>query len=287
MKNRPTSQSGFTLLEVAIVLIVLGILAGGGVSLFKVFTEQKSRSEALAILQQARTAVTSFCTAQGRLPWADGDGDGLEDSGAGSGGLPYLSLGMAPTDSFKRPLRYEVNTALSGDRFSTCSAIRAGISGRPEVVDADGSSTAFPVAAVLVSAGPMDADSNGNVFDAIGTGGHTGNNQTGTPNYLRHPSGAGFDDLVVYVGANELFPGLCEYLALAVNNHSGATVYIHDALRGADIGSVPDGNSGLFDVVSGSRIELRSGSGGGGGIVASTPPTPIALAGRGATLDLP
>jgi len=43
----------------------------------------------------------------------------------------------------------------------------------------------------------------------------------------------------------------------------------------------------VYTVLSGSRLELRSGSGGSGSLVASNPPTPIALAGRGVTITLP
>jgi hypothetical protein len=97
---------------------------------------------------------------------------------------------------------------------------------------------------------------------------------------------AAYDDLAVYISAHELSAEVCEYLSLAVNNNSGSTVYLYDANQGNDIGSVGNGATGLFNVISGSRFELWSGAGRGGSIVASTPPTPIALAGRGATLNI-
>jgi len=98
---------------------------------------------------------------------------------------------------------------------------------------------------------------------------------------------AAYDDLAVYISAHELSAEVCEYLSLAVNNNSGSTVYLYDANQGNDIGNVNNSATGLFNVISGSHFELRSSAGGGGSIVASTPPTPIALAGRGATLTLP
>jgi prepilin-type N-terminal cleavage/methylation domain-containing protein len=280
------NQRGFTLLEIAVVMIIIGILTGGGVSLMKLLTERKARSETVEYLKQARTVLVSFAVTNGRLPWADSDGDGLENNGATNGTLPFLSLQIAPADAYKRVLRYAVNPNLTANRFSGCNALRTGLAAPPAIVDADGTGAAFAVAAVLVSAGPMDADGNGNVFDALASGTHQGNNITGNPNYLRHPMVAAYDDLAVYISAHELSAEVCEYLSLAVNNNSGSTVYLYDANQGNDIGSVGNGATALFNVISGSRFELWSGAGRGGSIVTSTPPTPIALAGRGATLNI-
>ena len=130
------------------------------------------------------------------------------------------------------------------------------------MVDADGAAASFPIAAILVSAGTMDADSDGNVFDDISTGTHQGDNRDGNPNYIRHPSVDDFDDLVVYLGENELYGKICEYLALAVNNTSGATVYVYNSTQGADLGTLNDGSSGVYEIMSRTQIEIRNASGG-------------------------
>ena len=275
------------MLEIAIVMIIIGILAGGGVSLMRMLTERKARNATVDYLHQVRTALVSYAVSNGRLPWADGDADGAEDSGTANGALPYLTLQINPSDAYKRILRYEVNANLATNRTSTCNALRAGLTIRPLVVDADGVATAFSVAAVLVSAGPMDADSNGNVFDLLNAGTHQGNNISGNPNYLRNPPVMTFDDLTAYIGGNELSAQVCEYLDMAVNNNSGGTIYIYDVNQGGDIATLTNTNSGSYNIISGTRIEMRSAAGGGGSIVSSTPPTPIILAGQGATVNLP
>jgi prepilin-type N-terminal cleavage/methylation domain-containing protein len=289
MAERPclNNPKGFTLLEIAIVMVIIGILAGGGVSLMKMLTERKARNATVDYLQQVRTALISFSANNGRLPWADGNGDGAEDNGTTNGTLPFLTLQIAPADAYKRILHYEINANLANNRSATCSALKSGLTVRPRVVDADGSTAAFSVAAVLVSAGPMDADSNGNVLDALTAGSFLGNNVSGNPNYLRNPPIAGFDDLTTYIGGNELFAHGCEYLDLAVNNNSGATVYLYNVSQGSDIASIPSSGTGAYSIISTTRIELRSAAGGGGAIVASTPPTPMILAGQGATVNLP
>lgn len=280
-------QRGFTLIEIAVVMVVIGLLAGGGVSLMRLLTERKARNEALAYLKETHTTLIGFAERTGRLPYADSDNDGIENNGVGAGTLPYRTLQVAPTDPYKRPLRYALNPNLGTNRASSCSALRTGLAGAPQVVDADGAPPAFPIAAILISAGPMDADGDGNMFDDLAAGTHQGDNTDGTPNYLRHPPVAGFDDLAVYLGGNELYSGICEYLSLAVNNHSGSVVYVHDPAQASDLGSLANGGSNVYMVLSGSRLELRSAAGGSGSLVASTPPTPISLAGRGLTITLP
>ena len=134
----------------------------------------------------------------------------------------------------------------------------------------------------------MDLDSDGNVFDAITSGSHQGDNTDGAPNYIRHTPIDTFDDLVVYIGGNELYGNLCEYLTLAVNNGTGEpTAYVRDANQGIDLGSIGDGGSALYEIISGTRIEIWSSAGGGGGIIPSDPPTPISLAGNGFTITIP
>ena len=293
MKHPFTASSrtaGFTLIEIAIVLVIVGMLAGGGTSLLGMLTVRKARNESIEYLNACRETLISYASLYGRLPLASADADGTisDGDGASSGFFPYLDLKMMPTDSYKRVLRYAANSNLGTDRAASCTAIRATLSGAPGVVDADGSTSSFSVAAVLVSAGPADADSDGNVLDLIASGSHQGDNTDGTPNYLRHPPNDTFDDLAVYIGDHEIYDRICEYLVLAVNNNSGSTVHVYDQTEGSDLGSIPSGGlPGRYDILSGTRIEIRSAAGGGGMIVSSTPPTPTLLAGKGHTIDIP
>jgi len=281
------NSRGFSLIEIAIVMVIIGVLAGGGVSLMGMLTKRKARTETIDYLEQAQAALISFADINGRLPWADTSGDGVENSGTTSGNLPYQTLRLSPTDPYKRTLRYELNANLGTNLTASCSVLRSGLSGGPNVVDADGTAASFPIAAILVSAGTMDADSDGNVFDDISTGTHQGDNRDGNPNYIRHPSVDNFDDLVVYLGENELYGKICEYLALAVNNVSGTTVYVYNATQGADLGTLNHENSGVYEIMSRTQIQIRNASGGGGTTMTTTPPNPIVLAGQGRTIDVP
>jgi prepilin-type N-terminal cleavage/methylation domain-containing protein len=282
------NKHGFTLIEIAIVMVIIGLLAGGGVSIMGMLTQRKARNETIDYLKETKEALISYANINGKLPWADTDGDGNQNNNATSGTLPYLDLQVRPSDPYKRVLRYGINSNLGTDRPTTCNALKAGLSSGPRVVDGDGAATSLYIAAILISSGPMDLDSDGNVFDAITSGSHQGDNTDGTPNYIRHTPIDTFDDLVVYIGGNELYGNLCEYLTLAVNNGTGEpTAYVRDTNQGIDLGSIGGGGSALYEIISGTRIEIWSSAGGGGGIIPSDPPTPISLAGNGFTITIP
>jgi len=282
------NKHGFTLIEIAIVMVIIGLLAGGGVSIMGMLTQRKARNETIDYLKETKEALINYVTINGKFPWADTDGDGNQNNNATSGTLPYLDLKVRPSDPYKRVLRYEINSNLGTDRPTTCNGLKTGLSSGPRVIDGDGAAISFYIAAILISSGPMDLDSDGNVFDAISSGSHQGDNTDGTPNYIRHPPIDTFDDLVVYIGGNELYGNLCEYLTLAVNNGTGEpTAYVRDANQGIDLGSIGDGGSALYEIISGTRIEIWSSTGGGGAIIDSTPPTPISLSGNGFTITIP
>jgi prepilin-type N-terminal cleavage/methylation domain-containing protein len=288
-KLKVLSEKGFTLIEIAIVMVIIGLLAGGGVSLMGMLSERRIRNESAEYLNDAKFTLISFAKINGRLPWADNNNDGLENNNIITGTLPYLTLGLKPRDANSRVIGYALNNNLRTDRSTSCSTLRPGLAGAPLMVDADGSATAFPVAAVLISAGPKDADNDGNVFDRVTAGTFRGDNRTGAPNYLRHPPTNTFDDLVVYISGFSLYGEVCGDPMLSVNNGSAANVYVYNITQSSDIGLVAPGSAVTFRIISGEKIQIRDAAGGGGAIVGTTPSTnpPVIIAGSGAVIRVP
>ncbi|MBN1907163.1 MAG: type II secretion system protein [Deltaproteobacteria bacterium] len=287
-KLKVTSEKGFTLIEIAIVMVIIGLLAGGGVSLMGMLSERKIRNENADYLNEAKFALISYAKIHGKLPWADNtNGDGWENNLLATGELPYLTLGMKPRDANSRVIGYALNSNLGTSRSNSCSALRAGLAGSPLVVDSDGSTTAFSVAAVLVSAGPKDADNDGNVFDDVTAGTHRGDNRDGAPNFIRRPPDNTFDDLVVYISGYPLYGEICGNPVLSVNNGSAANIFVYNITQSSDIGLVAPGSAVSFRIISGEQFSIRSAASGGGAIVASNPNTPITIAGEGTLISVP
>lgn len=61
-------QAGFTLAEIAIVLLIVGFLLGGMMSMFSAQTDQRKWNDSQSQLEGARDAVLGFAIANGRLP---------------------------------------------------------------------------------------------------------------------------------------------------------------------------------------------------------------------------
>lgn len=105
--------AGFTLAELAVVLVVIGLLAGGLLMPLGARLEERQRREALAQLNDIEQALTGFAIIHGRLPCPSLEADpaspayGLEDPPpcdyGREGRLPWRSLGLAPTDPWGSP----------------------------------------------------------------------------------------------------------------------------------------------------------------------------------------
>lgn len=218
------SRSGFTLVEVAVALVIIGLVAGTGMLMLRRMVVNEHRISTLEYMAEVRQGLLLFANKSGRL---------LPPGGGGA--YPTFShpgLGVAGYDAWGRKLKYAihpeldgspVNPTVPGNRLHSCNTLKTFIKGTaenppgsglfpdwPMVFDED-AGVAFPVAAVLVSPGSDDADGAGwgeppvtSYFDGI-VG--EGDNYLGTT-YLRHRPTSNFDDLLVYIGPTVLYDWL-------------------------------------------------------------------------------
>jgi prepilin-type N-terminal cleavage/methylation domain-containing protein len=101
-------QRGFSLVEMAVVLAIVGLLVASAMYTLSAQMEQRAREDTQRRLEQAREALLGFAIANGRLPCpASGAATGVEaDAPVGSGTctnpyngfLPAITLGYQPVD---------------------------------------------------------------------------------------------------------------------------------------------------------------------------------------------
>lgn len=104
--------SGFTLIEMAVVLLIVTLLLGGLLVPLSTQIEQRKISETQKLLEDAKEALIGFALANGRLPCpASANSNGQESFAAGGsavdgkcsnffdGFLPAATLGFTPVDS--------------------------------------------------------------------------------------------------------------------------------------------------------------------------------------------
>ncbi len=99
------SQAGFSLVEMAIVLLIVSLLLGGLLMPLTAQVEQRRAADTQRRLDQAREALIGFAIANGRLPCpATAASHGAEDPAGGGactthdGFLPAATLGLTQVD---------------------------------------------------------------------------------------------------------------------------------------------------------------------------------------------
>jgi prepilin-type N-terminal cleavage/methylation domain-containing protein len=83
-------QTGFTLAELAIVMVVVALLLGGMMAMVTAQSEQRKWGDTQSQLEAARDALLGYAIANGRLPCpANSTSNGLEVRQSGAAAYPY------------------------------------------------------------------------------------------------------------------------------------------------------------------------------------------------------
>lgn len=132
------SIGGFTLVEMAIVLLIVGLLLSGGINLLSTTSENANYKQTQNTLQELKDTLVTYYALNKRLPCPDSVApfDGKEDASCTTpaslrGYLPYATLGIGGSgDAWGERIKYVV----SGDNanfFTTtatsCNYTRPGI----------------------------------------------------------------------------------------------------------------------------------------------------------------
>ena len=211
---RLTFARGFTLTEMAIVLMIVALLLAGIMLPLSAQQEIRARQETERALNDIREALIGYAASHtasdGKpyLPCPDSNAppDGIENRSATpgpcaaqEGTLPWVDLGLGRSDAWNNRFRYRVT-----DVFSNSSAGFILTSSGDMVVCADqacATTTAANLPALVLSHGP-------NGFGAFNTGGAQNaapsdagevENTNGNSTFVSKTPDGNFDDLVVWL----------------------------------------------------------------------------------------
>ncbi|QGZ42752.1 prepilin-type N-terminal cleavage/methylation domain-containing protein [Pseudoduganella flava] len=227
MKASPFTQRGFTLVEIAIVLIVVGLLIGGLITPLSTQLEQRRSADTRKALDEAREALVGYAVRNGHLPCpAISAANGLEDRAGDrctnerrTGFLPWATLGTAKLDSWGRIFLYSVTPDFADSaapfRLSTPRDIT--VATRDAAGNLVAATAPNDIPAVIISTGKNGYGGFSDLGVRLADAG-TGNadekanlNPIGTAFIARGGSdnaalpGGAFDDDVVWVSPNILF----------------------------------------------------------------------------------
>lgn len=234
--ERTIDESGFSLIELAIVLVLVGIMLGGLLYPLRTQIEQRARGQTEQILEDGREALLGYAAAYGYLPCPTNERDpssaqyGEEDPRVAgrcpvdTGLLPWRTLGLAELDAWGRAraatmdnwsgyLRYRVHPNFSNSTKPIALTTVATSGTSLVVLNTAGSalsSNTEPPVAILYSTGPANADNDGAGAAADAENADGDPDTGGTPNaiYTGGTPTAAFDDLTIWISRPVLFAKL-------------------------------------------------------------------------------
>ena len=123
-KRYISKQKGFTLVEIAIVMLIFGLIIGGIMGPLKTQLENIDRKETEKLIDDTKGAMIGFAIRNGRLPCPDTTGDGQENKPginctSTRGTVPWATLGVNPQDAWNQPLTYRVDTDFADSTTGT------------------------------------------------------------------------------------------------------------------------------------------------------------------------
>lgn len=142
MTTPPSRPSGFSLLELSIVLVIVALLLGGLMVPLTAQHESRARLETAKTLNEVRDALFGFAVVNGYLPCpAKSASDGNEDRAVGGtcnkqfGLVPWTTLAIGSgTDAWGRLLGYSVTDSFA----NSSSRFTLGSKGKISVTTRDG-----------------------------------------------------------------------------------------------------------------------------------------------------
>ncbi len=137
MPKQRSAAAGFTLIEMAIVVALFGLIVGGGLVSLGAYMDKQAIDLTRARMDKIDRSLTLYVIRNGYLPCpADSDGDPVAncDDGTGdargtvfTGVLPYADMGLLRRDvqnGWNQDIEYTVDTAYTEDQTAILDTIK-------------------------------------------------------------------------------------------------------------------------------------------------------------------
>ncbi len=210
-------NKGFTLIELAIVLIILGILVGVGAGMLGISIKTNKFDKSRRIVEEAKEAIIGFSVKNMRLPTKTEFSNIAKDTDAWGRILVYI-----PDDA---NITGSANIDLTGDTNICCgnATTDLAVNDRKQGTDNYKKDIAF----VVLSRGENGVQDTANTTHTI-----DGNSYF---TMIIEEIGPSYDDIVEYVSLNQLISSAGSYPLYTVRNHltHHTTIYV----RGGDYSS--------------------------------------------------
>lgn len=237
---KPISPNGFTLIEIAVVLAIIGLLLGGILVPLSAQMEQHNISDTQKSLSDIKEAVIGYALANGRLPCPAKPAlisgvdalAGQADCTITTGVIPWVTLGVNETDAWGHRFTYSVTPefadAISANSFGydsnptygcvsthVCTPTNNPLNSSFALCSCGALNVRFATAgtiiasnvpAVIVSHGKNGAGAYTPKGQQLAVGSNTDEleNSDADTTFVSHTPTATFDDLVVWVSPNIL-----------------------------------------------------------------------------------
>lgn len=219
--NLSSSRLGFTLVELAIVMVVISLLLVALMGPLAAQQEQKAIMDTKRQMDEAKEALFGFLVSNGRLPCPSNPALPTTDANAGIaaascpagpaelGGLPWRTLGLKEVDGWNHRFTYRVASA-----FTTAPTLAS--AGNIRLLPLAGSATQLTsvgeVAAVIVSHGHHAGGAWGTdgIKLADSTDADEAENSNADQIFVDHANTATqptspYDDIVLWIPRNLVF----------------------------------------------------------------------------------
>jgi prepilin-type N-terminal cleavage/methylation domain-containing protein len=203
------NDAGFTLVEMAIVLMIVGLLLGGLLVPLSVQIEQRHITDTQKSLSEIKEAIIGYAIVNGKLPCpappnlATGNAlAGVADCSLTRGVLPWATLGVSETDAWGRRFSYTATSAFINSTFTLATAGTLSVKNT-----SSGSNIASGIPAIIVSHGKngLGAYTSSGSQITVSSDPDEAENSDADAVFVSHESTTTFDDLVDWISPNILF----------------------------------------------------------------------------------